>query len=100
MDDPEVAPEPAAEPEAPQAQEQESLLKNVLVAWKATTDEKKTEARKDIEALVRELMSKVKVGSRNVDRALKERIAEIDKLLSSQVAEIIHSDPFRSRGVL
>mgnify|MGYP001251449965 CR=1 FL=1 len=68
-----------------------SLLDQVLVkGFRTKTEEQKTEAKKDIEALVRDLMSGVRFGSKRVDKALQERIDALDALLSRQTAAILH----------
>ena len=56
-----------------------SLLDQVLSkGFRAKSATQKTEAKRDIETLVGEVLSGVKFGSKNVDKALQARINEID----------------------
>ena len=73
-----------------------SLLDQVLSkGFRAKSSLQKTEAKRDIETLVGEVLSGVKFGSKNVDKALQARIAEIDKALSTQLAAIMHHEDFQ-----
>ncbi|MEE8104262.1 MAG: type VI secretion system contractile sheath large subunit [Planctomycetota bacterium] len=73
-----------------------SLLDAVLTkGFRAKTKDQKTEAKKDIEALVSEVLKGVKFGSKKVDKSLEARIAEIDGVLSSQLSAIMHHEDFQ-----
>lgn len=75
---------------------QVSLLDQVLAkGFRAKTDDQKSEARKDIEALVREVTKGVKFGSKKVDQSLDKRIQAIDEALSRQLAAIMHHPDFQ-----
>lgn len=73
-----------------------SLLDQVLSkGFRAKSASQKTEAKRDIETLVGEVLSGVKFGSKNVDKALQARINEIDAALSTQLAAIMHHKDFQ-----
>ena len=73
-----------------------SLLDQVLkVGFRAKTKIQKTEAARDIQALVSEVLSGVKFGSKKVDRSIQERIDAIDAVLSEQLAAIMHHQDFQ-----
>src|SRR5262245_66483302 len=72
-----------------------TLLDRVLEkGFRAKTPAQKTEAKKDIEALIQEVTRGVPFGSKKVDKALQARIDEIDALLSKQVAAILHDQSY------
>ncbi|MCB9899474.1 MAG: type VI secretion system contractile sheath large subunit [Planctomycetes bacterium] len=75
---------------------QTSLLDAVLAkGFRAKTDDQKTEAKKDIEALVREVTKGIQFGSKKVDQSIEKRIQAIDATLSSQLAAIMHHPDFQ-----
>jgi type VI secretion system protein ImpC len=72
-----------------------TLLEQVLSSgFRAKTDAQKTEAKRDIEALVKEVTRGVQYGSKKVDRALKDRIDALDEVLSRQLAAVMHHSDF------
>jgi len=80
-----------------EAQEQEvSLLDQILTEGKMARDEFQKERAKD---MISEFVSQVMAGeltmSKNMDVAINARIAEIDRLLSSQLNEIMHQEEFQ-----
>jgi type VI secretion system protein ImpC len=73
-----------------------SLLDAVLKkGFRAKTKLQKTEAARDIEALVSEVLQGVKFGSKKVDKSIQDRIDAIDEVLSKQLAAIMHHDDFQ-----
>ena len=73
-----------------------SLLDEVLKkGFRAKTKLQKTEAAKDIEALVSEVLAGVQFGSKKVDKSIQDRIDAIDQVLSSQLAAIMHHEDFQ-----
>ena len=73
-----------------------TLLDAVLKkGFRAKSDVQKTEAIKDIEALVSEVIKGVKFGSKKIDKSLQERIDAIDEKLSAQLAAIMHHEDFQ-----
>lgn len=80
-----------------EAQEQEvSLLDQILTEGKMARDEFQKERAKD---MISEFVSQVMAGeltmSKNMDVAINARIAEIDRLLSAQLNEIMHQEEFQ-----
>lgn len=80
-----------------EAQEQEvSLLDQILTEGKMARDDFQKERAKD---MISEFVSQVMAGeltmSKNMDVAINARIAEIDRLLSSQLNEIMHQEEFQ-----
>jgi type VI secretion system protein ImpC len=75
---------------------EKSFLDAVLAKdFRAKSDLQKTEAKKDLEALVKEVMRGVKFGSKKVDKSLQARIDAIDEVLSKQLAEVMHHGDFQ-----
>lgn len=82
---------------AVEAQEQEvSLLDQILTEGKMARDDYQKELAKD---MIGEFVSQVMAGqltmSKNMDAAINARIAEIDRLLSAQLNEIMHHEAFQ-----
>jgi len=72
------------------------LLDQVLAkGFRAKSKLQKSEAKRDIETLVSEVLKGVKFGSKHVDKSLQARIDEIDALLSKQLATIMHHEDFQ-----
>ena len=82
---------------AVETQEQEvSLLDQILTEGKMARDEFQKEQAKDMIAeFVGQVMSGELTMSKNMDAAINARIAEIDRLLSSQLNEIMHHESFQ-----
>lgn len=82
---------------AVETQEQEvSLLDQILTEGKMARDDYQKEQAKD---MIGEFVSQVMAGqltmSKNMDAAINARIAEIDRLLSAQLNEIMHHESFQ-----
>ena len=82
---------------AAEVQEQEvSLLDQILTEGKMARDEYQKEQAKDmIGEFVSQVMSGELTMSKNMDAAINARIAEIDRLLSAQLNEIMHHESFQ-----
>lgn len=80
-----------------QTQEQESsLLDQILTEGRMARDDYQKEEAKDmIAAFVGQVMSGELTMSKNMDVAINTRIAEIDRLLSAQLNEIMHQEEFQ-----
>ena len=85
-----------AAPEA-QVQEQEgSLLDQILSEGRLARDDYQKERAKDmIGEFVNQVMSGSLTMSKNMDLAINSRIAEIDRLISAQMNEIMHAPEVR-----
>lgn len=82
---------------AVEVQEQEaSLLDQILTQGKMARDDYQKEQAKDmIGEFVSQVMSGQLTMSKNMDAAINARIAEIDRLLSAQLNEIMHHESFQ-----
>jgi type VI secretion system protein ImpC len=82
---------------AAEVQEQEvSLLDQILTEGKMARDDYQKEQAKDmIGTFVSQVMSGELTMSKNMDAAINARIAEIDRLLSAQLNEIMHHESFQ-----
>jgi type VI secretion system protein ImpC len=80
-----------------QTQEQEtSLLDQILTEGRMARDDyQKAQAKDMIGAFVEQVMSGQLTMSKNMDVAINTRIAEIDRLLSAQLNEIMHHEDFQ-----
>lgn len=92
-----MAEKQAQETAAAETQEQEvSLLDQILTEGRMARDEFQKEHAKD---MISEFVSQVMAGeltmSKNMDVAINARIAEIDRLLSVQLNEIMHQEEFQ-----
>lgn len=78
-------------------QEQEgSLLDQILTQGKLARDDYQKERAKDmIGEFVNQVMSGQLTMSKNMDVAINSRIAEIDRLISAQMNEIMHHEDFQ-----
>ncbi len=73
-----------------------SLLDKILTDGKLARDEFQKERSKDMIAeFVGQVMSGQLTMSKNMDLAINSRIAEIDRLLSAQLNEIMHHEDFQ-----
>src|SRR3982751_2282696 len=73
-----------------------SLLDQILTEGKMARDDFQKERAKDMIAeFVNQVMSGELTMSKNMDLAINSRIAEIDRLLSSQLNEIMHHEDFQ-----
>jgi type VI secretion system protein ImpC len=78
------------------ATQEVSLLDKILTEGKMGRDEFQKERAKDMIAeFVNEVMAGQLTMSKNMDLAINSRIAEIDRLLSSQLNEIMHQEDFQ-----
>ena len=91
--------EKAQQQEEAQAQEQVqevSLLDQILTEGRMARDDYQKEQAKDmIGEFVNQVMSGELTMSKNMDVAINARIAEIDRLLSAQLNEIMHHEEFQ-----
>ena len=81
-----------------QVQEQESsgLLDQILTEGRMARDDYQKERAKDmITEYVKQVMSGELTLSNNMDAAINARIAEIDRLISAQMNEIMHHEEFQ-----
>lgn len=80
-----------------QTQEQESsLLDQILTEGRMARDDyQKAQAKDMISEFVSQVMSGELSMSKNMDMAINTRIAEIDRLLSAQLNEIMHHEEFQ-----
>ena len=80
-----------------QVQEQESgLLDQILTEGRMARDDFQKERAKDMIAeYVKQVMSGELTLSQNMDAAINSRIAEIDRLISAQMNEIMHHEEFQ-----
>lgn len=89
-----------------ETQQEVSLLDKILTEGKMARDEFQTERAKDmIGEFVNQVMSGELTMSKNMDVAINSRIAEIDRLISAQMNEIMHHEDFQKlegswRGLL
>ncbi|HEX2638930.1 MAG TPA: type VI secretion system contractile sheath large subunit, partial [Pyrinomonadaceae bacterium] len=73
-----------------------SLLDKILTDGKLARDDYQKERAKDmIGEFVNQVMSGQLTLSKNMDVAINSRIAEIDRLLSAQMNEIMHQEDFQ-----
>ncbi|MEP6848458.1 MAG: type VI secretion system contractile sheath large subunit [Acidobacteriota bacterium] len=88
--------EEAAAVETQEAPGELSLLDKILTDGKMARDEFQKEQSKDMIAeFVNQVMSGQLTVSKNMDLAINSRIAEIDRLLSVQLNEIMHHEDFQ-----
>jgi type VI secretion system protein ImpC len=77
-------------------QQEGSLLDQILTDGRMARDEYQKEQAKDMIAeFVNQVMSGQLTVSKNMDVAINSRIAEIDRLLSAQLNEIMHHEDFQ-----
>jgi type VI secretion system protein ImpC len=76
---------------AAQAEEQEGLLGQIISATKV----ERSEAERLIETLAKEALSGQLTFDKTVTKTITERIKSIDKLLSEQLAAILHHEDFQ-----
>jgi type VI secretion system protein ImpC len=78
------------------APQETNLLDQILTEGRMARDEFQKEAAKDMIAeFVNQVMSGELTMSKNMDVAINARIAEIDRLISDQMNEIMHNDEFQ-----
>ena len=79
-----------------EATQEASLLDQILTEGKLARDEFQKERAKDMIAeFVNQVMSGELVLTKDMDTAINARIAEIDRLLSAQLNEIMHHEEFQ-----
>src|ERR671924_839538 len=77
-------------------QQEESLLDKIIQDGRIGRDEEQREqSRKQIATLVEEVMNGTVRVSKDLEATISARIAEIDKLLSRQLNEIMHHQEFQ-----
>jgi type VI secretion system protein ImpC len=78
------------------APQETNLLDQILTEGRMARDEFQKEAAKDMIAeFVNQVMSGELTMSKNMDVAINARIAEIDRLISAQMNEIMHHEEFQ-----
>src|SRR5262245_25772266 len=88
--------EQAAAAETVEVQQEVSLLDKILTDGKMARDEFQKERAKDMIAeFVNQVMSGELTMTKNMDVAINARIAEIDRLISGQMNEIMHHEDFQ-----
>ncbi|HVE57377.1 MAG TPA: type VI secretion system contractile sheath large subunit [Pyrinomonadaceae bacterium] len=86
----------AAEAQTTEQVQEVSLLDQILTEGKMARDDYQKEQAKDmIGEFVNQVMSGTLTMSKNMDVAINARIAEIDRLLSAQMNEIMHHEEFQ-----
>jgi type VI secretion system protein ImpC len=86
----------AAEAQTQEQVQEVSLLDQILTEGKMARDDYQREQAKDmIGEFVNQVMSGELTMSKNMDVAINARIAEIDRLLSAQLNEIMHHEEFQ-----
>ncbi len=79
-----------------ETEQEGSLLDRILTDGRMDRDEYQKERAKDmIGEFVGQVMSGTLTMSKNMDVAINSRIAEIDRLISSQMNEIMHHEDFQ-----
>ncbi|HYJ92051.1 MAG TPA: type VI secretion system contractile sheath large subunit [Pyrinomonadaceae bacterium] len=88
--------EEAAAVQTEEQTQEVSLLDKILTDGRMANDEFQKERSKDMIAeFVNQVMSGELTMSKNMDVAINSRIAEIDRLLSAQLNEIMHHEDFQ-----
>ncbi len=86
----------AAKAQAPAAAAESSLLDDIVSQSKvARSDSERTRAKDIISELVREVLQGTVVVSENLSVTLDARVAEIDRLISEQLSEVMHNPEFQ-----
>ena len=85
-----------AAPAASVAEQQTSLLDQVISETRiGRDDEQREQSRREIVTLVEEVMKGTVRVSKDVEASINARIADIDALISSQLNEIMHNPVFQ-----
>ena len=88
--------EKAAEAQTVETEQEGSLLDKILADGKMARDDYQKERAKDmIGEFVSQVMSGTLTMSKNMDVAINSRIAEIDRLISAQMNDIMHHEDFQ-----
>jgi type VI secretion system protein ImpC len=88
--------EKAAEAQAVEVEQEGSLLDKILTDGRLARDDYQKERAKDMIAeFVNQAMSGELTLSKNMDVSINSRIAEIDRLISAQMNEIMHHEDFQ-----
>lgn len=86
----------AAAVETVETEQEASLLDQILTEGRMARDDYQREQAKDmIGEFVSQVMSGELTMSKNMDVAINSRIAEIDRLISAQMNEIMHHEDFQ-----
>src|SRR5262245_58392334 len=81
--------------EAAAAQQESSLLDQVISQTRSRNDEQRAESRRQIATLVEEVMQGQVRLSKDMETTINARIADIDELLTRQLNEIMHQAEFQ-----
>src|SRR5688572_5146183 len=88
--------EKAAEAQAVEVEQEGGLLDQILNEGRLARDDYQKERAKDMIAeFVNQAMSGELTMSKNMDLAINSRIAEIDRLITAQMNEIMHHEDFQ-----
>lgn len=88
--------EKSAEAQAVEVEQEGSLLDKILTDGRLARDDYQKERAKDMIAeFVNQAMSGELTLSKNMDVSINSRIAEIDRLISAQMNEIMHHEDFQ-----
>src|SRR5437899_10875737 len=77
------------------AQQETSLLDQVITQTRSRNDEQRQESRRQIATLVEEVMQGQVRLSKDLEATINARIADIDQLLTRQLNEILHHKEFQ-----
>jgi type VI secretion system protein ImpC len=77
------------------AQQEASLLDQVITQTRSRNEEQRAESRRQITTLVEEVMQGQVRVSKDLEATLAARIADIDQLLTRQLNEILHQAEFQ-----
>src|SRR5262249_27421029 len=77
------------------AEQETSLLDQVLSQTRSRNDEQRAESRRQIATLVEEVMQGQARLSKDMETTINARIAAIDELLTRQLNEIMHQPEFQ-----
>src|ERR1700741_4754970 len=92
----EPTPITASQPEVEANAESRGLLERIAEEGRVgQTPEARREGKRWLENLVQEGMTGQMTVSNGTDLMLNERIKEIDELISRQLNEVMHSEPFQ-----
>lgn len=92
----EPTPMAASQPEVEANVETRSLLERIAEEGRVgQTPEERREGKRWLENLVQEVMTGQMTVSNDTELMLNERIKEIDELVSRQLNEVMHSEPFQ-----
>ena len=78
-----------------EGQKEESLLDQIISEGRWREEEDKERARDLIGEFASQIMDKTITVSKDTEKMINERIANIDKLISDQLNEVMHNPEFQ-----